>query len=121
MRLARPFFLAVGLLCVALAALGLFLPLLPTTPFLLLAVWCFSRSSPRLQHWLLHSPVFGPVLDDWQARGAVRRRVKVVATVLMLAMIAYPLGFLDFSPTLKLAAAASVAGVLVFLWTRPDH
>src|SRR5512134_2189700 len=81
-RVHRPLLLLAGLACVALAAVGLFLPLLPTTPFLLLAGACFARSSRRLHGWLLAHGVFGPILADWEAHGAIRLRVKVAATVL---------------------------------------
>ncbi|MAW59472.1 MAG: hypothetical protein CMJ94_01410 [Planctomycetes bacterium] len=118
--LHRPLLLAAGLLCLALGAVGLFLPLLPTTPFLLLAAACFSRSSRRMHDWLLSNRVFGPILRDWEERGAVRRPVKWIATLLMLALISYPLGFLPIPWPAKLAAAASVLAVLSFIWTRPD-
>ncbi len=115
----RSLFLACGLACVAAAAAGLFLPLLPTTPFLLLAGACFARSSKRLHSWLLSHRLFGPILADWQAHGAIRLRVKVVATLLASTMVAYPILFRDLPPALAAAAALSVLLVLVFLWTRP--
>ena len=107
------------LLCLALAVAGLLLPLVPTTPFLLLAAWFAARSSQRLHRWLIHSPGFGPILRDWEARGAVRRREKIVATVLMVGLISYPMLFLEFAPVLKILAGATALGVLGFLWTRP--
>lgn len=120
MGLHRPLLLAAGLLCLALGAVGIFVPLLPTTPFLLLAAACFSRSSRRLHSWLLNNRVFGPILRDWEEHGAIARKIKVVATVLMLALISYPLGFLPIPVPAKIMAAASVAGVLIFIWSRPD-
>jgi len=119
-RLHRPLLLTAGLLCLALGALGVFLPLLPTTPFLLLAAACFSRSSRRMHAWLLSNRLFGPILRDWEERRAIQRRIKVVATVLMLALISYPLGFLAIPMLGKALALTSVLGVLCFIWTRPD-
>jgi len=119
-RLHRPILLAAGLLCLALGAVGLFLPLLPTTPFLLLAAACFSRSSRRMHAWLLGNRVFGPVLRDWEERGAISPRIKRLSTVLMLALISYPLGFLPIPWAAKLVAAGSVFAVLTFIWSRPD-
>jgi uncharacterized membrane protein YbaN (DUF454 family) len=116
---ARILFLAVGLACVALAGVGLFVPLLPTTPFLLLAAACFARSSRRLHGWLLAHRVFGSILADWEAHGAIRLRVKVAATVLSGGMVSYPILFEDFPLPLKAVAGASVLAVLVFVWTRP--
>lgn len=118
--LHRPLLLAAGLLFLALGAVGVFLPLLPTTPFLLLAAACFSRSSRRMHAWLLRNRLFGPVLRDWEQRGAIARRTKWFASVLMLGLISYPLGFLPITPLAKGIAAGSVIGVLAFIWTRPD-
>ena len=82
-RWKRAFFFALGWLFVGLAALGLVLPLLPTTPFLLLAGSCFLRSSPRWRRWLAESRWFGPALRDWDEHRAVRRPVKVLAVVVV--------------------------------------
>jgi hypothetical protein len=65
--------------------LGVFLPLLPTTPFLLIALWAFSRSSPRLEHWLFTHPRFGPRLQEWRQHGAVPVRVKATSLTAMTA------------------------------------
>lgn len=70
-----------GSVAVALAALGAFLPLLPTTPFLLVAAWAFARSSPKLHQALLAHPRFGPLLRDWETHRAIPRRAKILAVV----------------------------------------
>jgi uncharacterized membrane protein YbaN (DUF454 family) len=85
---SRILFQAAGWAFVGLATLGLFLPLLPTTPFVLLAGSCFVRSSPRAQRWLAGSRWFGPILRDWNEHRAVRRPVKVLAVVAVTAVIA---------------------------------
>lgn len=81
--ITRWFWLAFGCLALALAVAGAILPLLPTTPFLLLAAWAFARSSPRLEAWLLDHAHFGPVIADWRREGAVSRRVKRTAVLVM--------------------------------------
>jgi uncharacterized membrane protein YbaN (DUF454 family) len=116
----RPALLLIGLVCTVVAAVGVVVPLLPTTPFLLLAAACFARSSARLHGWLLGHRLFGPSLRDWERWGAIRRRVKVLASLTMIGMVAYPLATGDFATWLKAVAAASVAAVLVFVWTRPE-
>lgn len=63
-----------GWICVLLALAGIVLPLLPTTPFLLLAAWCFSRSSPRFHHWLMHHRWFGSYLRNIRAGHGLPRR-----------------------------------------------
>jgi uncharacterized membrane protein YbaN (DUF454 family) len=75
----RPILIAFGLLLVGLAVLGMFLPVLPTTPLLLLALACFARSSERLHEWLLSHRVFGPVLKNWHETRSMPRRAKIAA------------------------------------------
>jgi len=76
--------IALGLLFLLLGAVGVVLPLLPTTPFVLLAAACFARSSPRLHNWLLRSEVFGPMLLDWERNKCVSARVKKLAVSMMV-------------------------------------
>lgn len=68
-----------GLLAVALGAIGVFLPIMPTVPFLLLAAFCFARSHPEWERRLLDHPQYGASLRDWRARRAISRRAKVTA------------------------------------------
>lgn len=75
----RLFYLIAGLLLVALGIIGAFLPLMPTTILLILAAWCFARSSPRLEAWLLNHRQFGPTLRAWRDTGAISRRSKMMA------------------------------------------
>ena len=103
----------------ALATAGAFLPLLPTTPFLLLAAACFARSSERLHRRLMEHGLFGPILHDWERHRAIRTRVKVLATLLSGGMVSYPVFFLDLPLYARIAAAASVLLVIAFLWSRP--
>lgn len=69
----------------ALGVIGAFLPVMPTTIFLILAVGCFSRSSPRLEKWLLDSPTYGPPLRIWREQKAVSRKGKAFACLGMMA------------------------------------
>lgn len=75
----RLFYLIAGLLLVALGIIGAFLPLMPTTILLILAAWCFARSSPRLEAWLLNHRQFGPTLRAWRDTGSISRRSKIMA------------------------------------------
>jgi uncharacterized membrane protein YbaN (DUF454 family) len=80
---------AVGLLAVVLGTIGIFLPLLPTTPFLLLAAACFVRSSERLYQWLLNHKWFGSYIRNYREHRAISLRTKVVGIVMLWATIGY--------------------------------
>jgi hypothetical protein len=83
-RAARAFFLTAGFVSLALGIIGAFLPLLPTTVFVLLAAYCFARSSERFYTALLDSKHFGPVIHDWQQNRCISRTSKVYAIVLIV-------------------------------------
>lgn len=83
----RVLFVAAGLLCVGMAYLGAILPGLPTTPWVLLASYCFTRSSPRLERWLKRSPIFGRLLRDWEEHRGIRRPVKIFAVLFVVTVV----------------------------------
>ena len=70
---------AAGIVSVALGAVGAFLPIMPTVPFLLLAVYCFARSNPQWERRILDHPHWGPQVRDWRERRAISRRAKTMA------------------------------------------
>ena len=79
--------LLAGLLAVGLGAIGVIVPGLPTTVFFIVAAWCFSRSSPRLEQWVLDLPRIGPMVSDYRAGLGIGRRSKVVAVSMMAVMV----------------------------------
>lgn len=114
--LRRLIYVTAGLFFVGLAILGVLLPLLPTTPFLLLASFCFVRSSPGLHAWLLRNRLFGPLLRDWQHHRGIRRRVKISAVVvLLLALSGSAILGASSIPFLILLAALGLVGLTVVL------
>lgn len=118
--LMRWVYLALALLFLLLGVIGIFLPVLPTTPFILLAAWAAARSSPRLLNWLEMHTVFGPMIRDWRRGGVVRRRSKWIATIVMAASGIYLL----LSPHPRWAAILSISimtTVAIWLWRRPEH
>jgi uncharacterized membrane protein YbaN (DUF454 family) len=115
----RAVWILCGAVALALGVIGMFLPLLPTVPFLLLAAICFARSSTRLHDWLLAHPTFGPPIKDWQRRGAIRRRTKWVSSVSILAAFGISIA-LDVSPVVLMIQAVTLIGVAIFIWTRPE-
>ena len=108
-----------GLVCIALAAIGIVLPLLPTVPFLLLAAFFFARSSERLHYWLLSHPRLGPPIEDWQSRGAINPGAKRLATVSIVAVFVLSL-VLALKTTVLIIQAVVLSLVLLFIWTRPS-
>jgi len=79
----RVLWLLAGACSLLTGVVGIFLPLLPTTPFVLLAAFCFSRGSRRCETWLLQHPRFGPMVRDWRANRAIPLRAKQLATTMM--------------------------------------
>lgn len=116
----RTLYLLLGMFFVALGFVGAVLPVLPTTPFLIVAAACFARSSPRLEAWLLNNPSFGPLLRDWRARGAIPQRAKLMA--LAGCALGYVLFFIGSEPTLlpALAVALLMATGLLYVFSRPS-
>lgn len=117
--MARHLWLGLGLIAVGLGIAGTVLPLVPTTPLLLVAAYAFARSSPRLHGWLTSHPQFGPLIDDWRRHRAIGRRSKRLAVGVMAAM--FTASWLWGLSVLLLALQGTILGcVAAFILTRPD-
>jgi len=108
-------------LFLALGVVGAALPVLPTTPFLLLALWAFSRSSRRFHDWLYHHRLLGPPLQRWRRERVVPLRVKAVAALSMLASLTWLVLGLRAPWYAVTAAGALVATGLAVLWRLPSR
>ncbi len=115
----RVLWLGLGVLSVALGALGILLPLLPTTPFLLVAAFAFSRSSQRLHDWLHRHRVFGPIIEEWNRHGAINRRNKTLGVGSMIAAFALSLA-LELNPVILAIQAVALLCSALFVLTRPS-
>lgn len=115
----RAVFLLLGFAMLSLGVIGAFLPVMPTTIFLILAAWCFGRSSPRLEAWLLGHSRFGHMLRVWRDYGAVPCRAKLMACAGMT--LGYVLFWIKAQPALPLALLVAVfmTGSALYVVSRP--
>lgn len=120
-KISKSLFLALGLISLSLGIIGIFLPILPTTPFAILAAYFFSKSSVRLHTWLLNQKTLGPVIRDWEANGVIRLKAKVLATAMMTVLFSYTLVFVKVSLIIKGIVSLIGISVLTFIWTRPSQ
>lgn len=117
--IVRPMLFVLGCLFFLLGFVGAFVPVLPTTPLMLLALWCFSRSSQRFHDWLYGHRIFGPPLQQWHQHRVIPRPAKVVAAVVMLLSLGYLHGFSTTPVWVRILVTAVIAIGLWFILTRP--
>ena len=115
---SRLVWLTIGLAALAAAAVGVLLPLIPTTPFVILAAFAFMKSSTRLHDWLVNHRVFGPMILDWRDHGAISTAAKRVAIASMGAV--FLLSMVVQAPVWVLAVQAPVLGICIwYVGSRP--
>jgi uncharacterized membrane protein YbaN (DUF454 family) len=119
--LTRALLLCAGFVALALGVAGIFLPLLPTTPLVLLAAACFARSHRSFHDWLLAHRLFGPMIHEWQAHRSIPYRTKVVAIVTMSLTLATSIVFFVRPAWLQAALAVVGIGLALWLWRIPSR
>ena len=119
MILRRALWFVVGVGALLLAALGLALPLLPTTPFVLLAAFAFARSSDRWHAWLRRHRVFGPMIEDWRRHRAIDRRTKIAGIVSMAGVFGLSVA-LNVGAAILAVQAAVLTIAAAFVLSRPS-
>ncbi len=110
----RLLYAGLGTLFVALGVAGIFLPVLPTTPFLLLAAGCYARSSSRIYNWLLNHSVLGPVILEWRCYRSMPYRAKL--TALALIALSFTVSIVFFVPYWQARLAMAVSGLGLAIW-----
>ena len=117
MKIGRAAYTVIGLALVGIGLVGVVLPGLPTTIFMILALFCFKKGSVRLENWLLRHKVFGPTLRDWDRNRAIKRRTKVVAVTTMWVFAGLSI-FIIPVLWVKLAIAAACTWVTWYIVSR---
>ncbi|MCP5277610.1 MAG: YbaN family protein [Thiobacillus sp.] len=110
----RWIFAILGAVFLALGVAGIFLPVLPTTPFLLLSAACFARASSRIYHWLLHHRYLGPIILEWRLHRSMPYRAKRMA--LLLIVLSFSTSILFFVTYWQAQLAMGLAGLVLFAW-----
>ena len=115
----KPFYLILGVIAVVLGTMGIFVPGLPTTPLVLLASWCFYRSSPRLQAWLLQS-FLGKYIREYRDKGGLTLRKRISIILLMATMVAISTIFFISSMPIRIVVwSAGLIGCIVVGFVVP--
>lgn len=118
-RSARLLWLCIGCAALALGAIGVVVPLLPTTPLVLVAAFAFSKSSPRLRLWLVRHHIFGQLIIDWETHGAIALRHKILAcAAMMLVLVASFLAGLSI--TILMVQLICMSAAAAYILTRPS-
>ncbi len=114
----RPLYAAGGIIATGLAAVGAFLPIMPTVPFLLVAVFCFARSNPAWEQKILDHPHWGPQVLDWRERRTINRRAKVMALGALSAGVGFTWLTLGTPWVFLSLAILAISGT--WIWTRNE-
>lgn len=120
----KPLLLLAGHLSLLIGIIGAFLPVLPTTPFVILAAFLYSKSSPRLHKWLQENKYFGAAIVDWETNKVIRPRAKKMATIAIVLVFSTSLYFGKMHFGLKIMLVIIAILVLSFIWSRksrPSH
>lgn len=117
----RIVYFSLGWLFFGLGSLGVLLPVVPTTPFMILALWAFARSSLRFHHWLYHHRFFGPPLQQWERYRVIPLAAKIMSISVMLLSLVYLLLFTQSSIWIKIITLLLMAYGAGFILTKPSR
>ena len=120
-KTGKALYILLGFLTLLLGVIGILLPILPTTPFLLLSAFLFSRGSDRLHEWLLNLPKIGLVIRSWEKDKVISPKSKLLATVLITTLFSYTLIFVHVAVWIKVIVSISGACVITFILSRKSY
>lgn len=118
----RYLWIALGFTSLGLGIIGIPLPVLPTTPFVILAAYFFAKGSPRYHKWLQNHKWFGPMVCEWEDHGAIKPKAKLMATIMIVIAISFPLYFYKerVPDGAKIATVVLVSIGWLYLISRPN-
>ena len=105
-------------LSLLLGLIGVFLPLLPTTPFAILSAYLFSKSSPKAHQWVLSLPAVGPLVKEWEEHRVIPLRAKILSTLMIVALFSYTLIYVPVHLAIKTIVSLIGISILWFIWSR---
>lgn len=117
----KPVYFTTGWFFFLLGVVGIVLPVVPTTPFMLLALWAFSKSSDRFHHWLYHHKYFGPPLQQWSQHHVIPAPAKVLSISMMSISFAYLLLYRDIHIYILIAVATVMLYAVWFILSKPSY
>lgn len=118
--LTRPAYIFLGYLSLALGVIGIFLPVMPTTPFIIVAAFCFSKSNKKIHRWLRQHKIFGSALRDWESHKVIKTKFKIIASITMTSGLIYPIFFSNYDKRVNIVIISVLAIVFIFIWSRPS-
>lgn len=110
--------LGLGWICVVLGGIGVFLPVIPTTPFLLVSAWAFTKSSPRFRNWLENHRLLGPYIQDWHEYHAIPLKAKMLAVAMISVSMTWLLVWSNLPVGVVAVVALCLIGAAAFILTR---
>jgi uncharacterized membrane protein YbaN (DUF454 family) len=116
----RYLWLAAGLTSAGIGIVAFFVPLIPSTVFLLIATYAFARSSERFHNWITNHPQFGPPIQNWHNGRVIARNTKIVATVSILIAMAIPI-LVGLPVWIPITTIVILSGVITYIWSRPEQ
>ena len=117
----KPVYFFLGWLFFSMGLVGVFLPVLLTTPFMLLALWSFSKSSEKFHHWLYHHPVFGPPLRLWEEHSVIPLYAKIIVITFMLISISVMVIYSPLEHWLQVMIAVLMLAAAIYVLGKPSR
>ena len=119
--MSKPILITLGFISLGLGIIGSFLPILPTTPFVLLSAYLFSKSSNKWYQWLIKMPRFGKSIEDWNERGVISLKSKIICVVSVSFVMIWLAFFSPYHLAIRIIIPIILIGVLSYVCTRPSE